>query len=242
MFRQKSLLLAVAVALTGCAAPLQHNDPFERSNRFMFKVNVQFDNYLLKPVAKGYLYVPSPVRQSVRNFLDNLASPVTLANDVFQLQGQRASTTALRFGINSTVGLFGLFDPSKRLGLEKHDEDFGQTMAAWGVPEGPYLFTPIYGPSSPREFSGWILDWTFDPMTHQDDWHLENAIGRYAIDGIDARAGALTVLDEIERSSVDFYATVRSLYKQNRASEIANGVTNIDDLPDLDEFDDLDDF
>ena len=123
MFRQKLLLLAVAVALTGCAAPSQHNDPFERSNRFMFKVNVQFDNYILKPVAKGYLYVPSPVRQSVRNFLDNLASPVTLANDIFQLQGQRASTTALRFGINSTVGLFGLFDPAKRLGLEKHDED-----------------------------------------------------------------------------------------------------------------------
>ena len=110
----------------------------------MFKVNVQFDNYILKPVAKGYLYVPSPVRQSVRNFLDNLASPVTLANDIFQLQGQRASTTALRFGINSTVGVFG-FLTAKRLGLEKHDEDFGQTMAVWGMPEG-YLFTPIYGP------------------------------------------------------------------------------------------------
>ncbi len=242
MFRQKFLIVAIALALSGCASSSQHNDPFERSNRFMFKVNVQFDNYILKPVAKGYRYVPSPVRQSVRNFLDNLASPVTLANDIFQLQGQRASTTALRFGINSTIGIFGLFDPAKGLELEKHNEDFGQTMAVWGLPEGPYLFTPIYGPSSPREFGGWIIDWAFDPMTHQDDWHLENAIGRYAVDGVDARAGALTVLDEIERSSVDFYATVRSLYQQNRASEIANGVTNIDDLPDLDEFDDLDDF
>ena len=126
MIRQKFLLLAVAFAVTSCAAPSQYNDPFERGNRFMFKVNVQFDNYLLKPVAKGYLYVPSPVRQSVRNFLDNLASPVTLANDIFQVQGRRASTTTLRFGINSTVGLFGLFDPAKSLGLEKHGEDFAK--------------------------------------------------------------------------------------------------------------------
>ena len=242
MFRQKFIIVAMALALSGCASTSQHNDPFERSNRFMFKVNVQLDNYIIKPVARGYLYVPSPVRQSVRNFLDSLASPVTLANDIFQLQGKRASTTALRFGINTTIGIGGLFYPAKRLGFEKHYEDFGQTMAVLGVPEGPYLFTPIYGPSSPREFGGWIFDWTFDPMTHQDDWHLENAIGRYAVDGVDARAGALTVLDEIERSSVDFYATVRSLYQQNRASEIANGVTNIDDLPDLDQFDDLDDF
>jgi phospholipid-binding lipoprotein MlaA len=186
--------------------------------------------------------LPSPVSRSVRNFLDNLASPVTLANDLLQLEGKRASTTALRLGINSTVGIFGLFDPAKRLGLEKHDEDFGQTMATWGVPEGPYLFTPIYGPSSPREFGGWIVGWGFDPMTYQDDWGLENAIGRYAIDGIDARADNISVLDEIERSSVDFYATVRSLYQQNRASEIVNGVTNIDDLPDIDALDDLDGF
>ncbi|MGB0698754.1 MAG: MlaA family lipoprotein, partial [Parvibaculales bacterium] len=81
MFRQKFFIIAMALALSGCASSSQHNDPFERSNRFMFKVNVQFDNYILKPVAKGYRYVPSPVRQSVRNFLDNLASPVTLAND-----------------------------------------------------------------------------------------------------------------------------------------------------------------
>lgn len=238
------LIASLAVFMSACAGSGEalNNDPFERSNRFMFKVNVELDNYIIKPVARGYRYVPSPVRRSVRNFLDNLASPVTLANDIFQLEGKRASTTALRFGINSTVGIFGLFDPAKHLGFEKHYEDFGQTMAVWGVPEGPYLFTPIYGPSSPREFSGWITDWAFDPMTYQDDWDLENAIGRYAVDGIDYRADALTTLDEIERSSVDFYATVRSLYQQNRASQIANGVTDIDDLPDLDEFDDLDDF
>ena len=242
---QKSLLIvAVAVSLSACAGSSEvlNNDPFERSNRFMFKVNVELDNYILKPVARGFLYVPSPVRRSLRNFLDNLASPVTLANDLFQLEGKRASTTALRLGINSTVGILGLFDPAKRLGLEKHYEDFGQTMAVWGAPEGPYLFTPIYGPSSPREFSGWIIDWTFDPLTHDDDWEAEDAIYRYAVDGIAFRADSLTLLDEIERSSVDFYATVRSLYQQNRASQIANGATNIDDLPDIDALDDLDDF
>jgi phospholipid-binding lipoprotein MlaA len=245
MFQKSLLIVAVALSLSGCAGTgpeSPDNDPFERANRFMFRVNVELDNYIIKPVSKGYLYVPSPVRRSVRNFLDNLASPVTLANDLLQLEGKRASTTALRLGINSTVGIFGLFDPAKRLGLEKHGEDFGQTMATWGVPEGPYLFTPIYGPSSPREFGGWIVGWGFDPMTYQDNWGLENAIGRYAIDGIDARAENISVLDEIERSSVDFYATVRSLYQQNRASEIVNGVTDIDDLPDIDALDDLDDF
>lgn len=244
MLNRALIVISLAVTLSACAGTgeVLNNDPLERSNRFMFKINVELDNYILKPVARGYLYIPSPVRRSVRNFFDNLAAPVTLANDIFQLEGKRAGTTALRFGINSTIGIFGLFDPAKRLGLEKHDEDFGQTMAVWGVPEGPYLFTPIYGPSSPREFGGWILDWSFDPMTHDDDWDLEKAIGRYAVDGIDFRADALTTLDEIERSSVDFYATVRSLYQQNRASEIANGVTDIDDLPDLDALDDLDDF
>lgn len=241
MYRQTLLIVTLAIGLAGCAGSgaALNNDPLERANRFMFKVNVQLDNYVLKPVAKGYRFIPSPVRRSVRNFLDNLASPVTLANDILQLEGKRASTTALRFGINSTVGIFGLFDPARRLCFEKHDEDFGQSMAIWGVPEGPYLFTPVYGPSSPREFGGWIVDWAFDPMTYQDDWNLTNAIGRYAVDGIDSRAEALTVLDEIERSSVDFYATVRSLYQQNRASEIANGETNIDDLPDIDDLDDF---
>lgn len=244
MLHRTLLIAALALTLSACAGrgEVLNNDPLERSNRFMFKVNVELDNYILKPVARGYRVIPSPVRRSVRNFLDNLASPVTLANDIMQGQGKRASTTALRFGINTTVGVFGLFDPAKHIGLEKHYEDFGQTMAVWGVPEGPYLFTPIYGPSSPREFGGWITDWAFDPLTHQDDWDLMDAIGRYAVDGIDFRADALTTLDEIERSSVDFYATVRSLYQQNRASQIANGVTDIDDLPDLDEFDDLDDF
>lgn len=244
MLRRILIASICAVSLSACAGTgeVANYDPFERQNRFMFKINVQLDNYIIKPVARGYRVVPSPVRRSVRNFLDNLASPVTLANDVLQGEGQRASTTALRFGINSTVGLLGLFDPAKSIGLEKHYEDFGQTMAVWGVAEGPYLFTPIYGPSSPREFGGWILDWTFDPMTFQDDWNLEKAIGRYAVDGIDFRADALTTLDEIELSSVDFYATVRSLYQQNRASQIANGKTDINDLPDIDELDELDDF
>jgi len=244
MIRRAFLISICALSLSACAGTgeVVNYDPLERQNRFMFKINVELDNYIIKPVARGYRTIPSPVRRSVRNFLDNLSSPVTLANDIMQLEGKRASNTALRLGINTTVGLFGLFDPAKHLGFEKHYEDFGQTMAVWGVAEGPYLFTPIYGPSSPREFSGWILDWAFDPMTFQDDWNLEKAIGRYAVDGIDFRADALTTLDEIERSSVDFYATVRSLYRQNRASQIANGKTDIDDLPDIDALDDLDDF
>jgi phospholipid-binding lipoprotein MlaA len=140
MFQKSLLIVTVAVSLSACAGTgpqSPDNDPFERTNRFMFRVNVELDNYIIKPVSKAYLYLPSPVSRSVRNFLDNLASPVTLANDLLQLEGKRASTTALRLGINSTVGIFGLFDPAKRLGLEKHDEDFGQTMATGACRKDP---------------------------------------------------------------------------------------------------------
>ncbi|MBT5158084.1 MAG: VacJ family lipoprotein [Rhodobiaceae bacterium] len=217
-------------------------DPYESFNRKMFAVEQTLDAYVLEPVAKGYLYVPQPVRRSFRNFLNNLISPVTLANDLFQGEMARASTTALRLGINTVVGIGGLFDPATRLGLERHEEDFGQTLATYGVKPGPYLYIPLLGPSPPRDLFGWGFDWLFDPVTYTGSDSLTGPIVRYTLDGVDARAANMGIIDEIERSSIDFYATVRSLYRQNRESEINNGVTNIDDLPDIDDLDDLDDF
>lgn len=238
-------LLLTAPLLAGCARPLpvdEANDPYEGFNRKMFSVEQTLDHYVVEPVAKGYLYVPSPARRGIRNVLNNLASPITLVNDTLQGQFARASNTALRFGINSSIGLGGLFDPATSLGFERHTEDFGQTLAVYGFEEGPYLYVPGLGPSPPRDLIGWTVDWAFDPWTYISDGDIAVAFGSYMLDGIDLRASNMGIIDEIERSSVDYYATVRSLYRQNRKSEIANGVTDIDELPDIDDLDDLDDF
>lgn len=238
-------ILFVAVTLSACAgrAPLDgDNDPYETFNRKMFAVEQTLDQYVVEPVAKGYLYVPQPVRRATRNVLNNLASPITLVNDALQGDMRRFGTTFLRFGINSTLGIVGIFDVARHFGLERHTEDFGQTLAVYGFEPGPYLYIPGLGPSPPRDLLGWGVDWAFDPVTYISDGDLGVAVGFFALDGIDARAANLGIIDEIERSSVDFYATVRSLYRQNRKSEIANGVTDLDDLPDIDALDDLDDF
>ena len=243
-FRFTISLCLTALTLSACAGNRMDtdNDPYEPFNRKMFAVEQALDHYIVEPVAKGYAVLPQPVRRSTRNFLNNLASPITLVGDVMQGELNRATTTALRLGINSTIGLAGLFDPAARMGFERHTEDFGQTLAVYGVPSGPYLYVPGLGPMPPRDLAGWTIDWAFDPWTYIADGDIGIAFGSYALDGIDSRATNLGIIDEIERSSVDFYATVRSLYRQNRRSEIVNGVTDINDLPDLDGLDELDDF
>ncbi len=215
------------------------NDPYERFNRNMFAVNLTLDRYVLKPAAQGYMYVPTPARRSIRHFLNNLASPVTLVNDALQGEWSRAGTTTARFGINTILGIFGLFDPATRFGFVRHTEDFGQTLAGYGVNEGPYLFIPVLGSAPPRDLFGFGVDHFFDPITYIDDIKTPEKVARFVVNGVDRRAGALEILDEIERSSVDFYASIRSMYRQNRVSEIANGVTDVEDLPDIDDPDDF---
>ena len=237
--------LLMAFAVTACASSNrvdtgfdETNDPIEGFNRQMFAVNMTLDRYVLRPVAKGYLYVPEPARISVRNFLDNLSSPVTLANDSLQGEWARASVTSARLVINSTLGVLGFFDPASRWGFEKHSEDFGQTLGSYGVGAGPYIYLPILGPSPPRDFFGFGVDSAIDPITHIFDDEPEKAVGVFVVKGIDSRATNMNIIDEIERTSVDYYASVRSLYRQNRESEIANGETNLDALPDIDDLDD----
>ena len=234
-----------SLALSACGGSIDKsgsldnaNDPFEGFNRTMFSVNMTLDDYVLEPVAKGYLIVPEPVRISLRRFLDNLSSPVILANDALQGEWARARNTASRLGINTTLGLFGFFDPASRYGFEPHSEDFGQTLGAYGAGEGPYVYLPILGPSPPRDLFGTVVDTAFDPVTHILDDGISGPVLVFAFKGIDSRATNMGLIDEIERSSVDYYASVRSLYRQNRTSEIANGKTNFDDLPDIDDLDD----
>ncbi len=245
MFRRCALVAAAAFLLATPAAAQEDdvNDPLEEFNRAMFGIHNGIDKVVLVPVARTYrTVIPEPGRQSVRNFLRNLSSPVILANDVLQGEPERAGTTLARFGINTTVGVLGLFDPASQMGFVRHHEDFGQTLAVHGVTEGPYLFLPVFGPSPPRDLVGRGVDMVLDPVTWigGDDFQYFK-YGRTIVNVVDLRARNLETLDEIERTSIDYYAAVRSVYRQSRDGAIRNGEFDFEDLPDLED-DFADDF
>lgn len=204
----------------------ENHDPYEATNRKIFAFNLSIDRTFLRPTAERYqTYVPEPVRDGVHNVLDNLNSPVVFANDVLQGEGTRAWQTARRTVVNSTLGLGGLIDVASRMGWEGHEEDFGQTLGVWGVGEGPYLMLPLLGPSNPRDAFGQGADVALDPTTWvRIKQHIWWMAGRKYLTILDTRARNLEALDDIERDSLDFYATVRSVYRQHRASEIRNGI------------------
>ena len=212
------------------------NDPLEVPNRMFFAFNEALDFAIIRPIAVTYNFVvPRGVRNSVRNFLRNLRTPVTLANDLLQGDLDRAGTTAARFFINSTLGILGLFDFATLEGYEYHDEDIGQTLGTYGAGEGFYLVLPLLGPSSLRDGTGRIVDIFFDPLTYIAP--TETALGRAALTGLDFRSRNIEELDDLKSDSVDFYARIRSLYRQNRESEINNGAPS-SEQPDFSEIPD----
>lgn len=198
------------------------SDPIENVNRGTFEFNRGLDSALLKPVAEGYrAVVPEFGRQRVRNVLDNLKSPVVFVNDVLQAKPDRAAVTLGRFIVNSSVGLAGIFDVAAGAGYEGHDEDFGQTLAVWGVEEGPYLMIPMLGPSSARDGIGMLVDALLDPFNYI--FPVAGSVTRAGVAGVGRREEVLDSLDDVERTSIDFYAAIRSLYRQQRADEIRDG-------------------
>ncbi len=204
----------------------EENDPLELFNRFVFSFNLALDTFIFKPGAATYRFLlPVEVRDSVRNALRNLSTPVILANDLLQGELERAETTLVRFFLNSTVGLLGLFDVAADWGYPYHDEDFGQTLAVHGVGEGFYLVLPIFGPSNPRDGIGRLVDTFLDPLTYvaQANDAEEYLVARTVIAGIDLRSRNIEALEDLKRDSIDFYARIRSLYRQKRANQINNG-------------------
>lgn len=228
----------LALGLAGCAGSTNsvatgENDPYEATNRQMFALNQKMDKYFAKPIAVAYTkVVPDPARDGIHNFLVNLNLPVTFANDVLQGEAHRAVDTVGRFVVNSTIGIGGLIDVAQKTGIPEHTSDFGETLAVYGVKEGPYLVLPVLGPSNPRDAFGYGVDIALDPGT----WITFRSsrffmLGRTAAGIIDERAENLDTLDQLERSSVDLYATLRSLYRQHRQAEINHGKPNIENLP-----------
>jgi len=240
LLRRAVLVLGVSLALAACATAPENdpealaeyqklNDPVEPTNRAIFEFNLGLDRIILKPVTGAYRAVfPRPVRDGVHNFLQNLRAPVIFANDLLQGEPGRAATTFGRFVVNTTLGVAGFGDPAEALGMAQHDEDFGQTLAVWGVGEGPYVMLPVFGPSNPREVTGRVVDFFIDPInwwaqSSDADWAEWVPIARAVITGIDTRDQLWDVLDDLERTSIDFYAAIRSLYRQRRMDEIRNG-------------------
>ena len=230
-FRIRTLgSILCVLLLAACATPPagdesvydEINDPFEPMNRAIFSFNQFVDGLLFKPLALLYRdLLPPEVQQGIGGVLETLRTPVTLANDLMQGDIGRAGETVGRFAINATAGIGGFFDVAAEFGLEGHREDFGQTLAVWGSGEGMYLMLPLFGPSNPRDAIGLGIDTFLDPLTYFAE--TKYLMTRTGVRGIDERASVVDTLDEIERTSIDFYATMRSLYRQHRADVIRNG-------------------
>lgn len=234
-FAASLLVLAMAA---GCATPPpdsdpeavaeweQVNDPIEPFNRAMFDFNDTLDTYAIRPVAEGYrTYVPEFPRERIHDFLSYLHSPLIFVNDVLQGESDRAVQTFFRAAFNTTFGLLGLIDFASAAGIPAHEEDFGQTLAVWGIGEGPYLVLPLLGPSNPRDAFGLAVESYADPIsiTLGNIHYGDVGWGRTALDGLDRRTAMIEPLDDVKRTSLDYYASLRSLYRQHRAAEIANG-------------------
>jgi phospholipid-binding lipoprotein MlaA len=238
----KGLVLGLgALALAGCAtAPpspeaLAANDPYEQTNRDTLKLNGKIDRYFVIPtVGLYFILVPEGGRRGVHNFLGNLSLPTIFVNDMLQGEVSRAGQSMWRLVLNSTIGLGGFLDPASKIGIPGHGEDFGQTLAVWGVGEGPYLVLPFLGPSNPRDATGMAVDAVIDPTNRiHFKQHIWWSAGREYFTLLDLRAQTYQAIQGIQRGSVDYYSSLRSLYRQLRNDQIRNGRKDKEDLPDF---------
>ncbi len=214
------------------------NDPWEGANRKFFALGLTLDRNIGQPLARGYRRGLKPeVRTAIRNVVRNLREPITFGNDLFQADFGKAGVALGRLVINSTLGIGGLYDPAQEFGLPRHQEDFGQTLAVWGVGEGPYLFVPVLGPYPPRDVAGFAVDIVMNPLFWVNtNWAQGLQAGRFVMDNIDTRERTLETVQQLEETSLDYYAAVRNLYRQTRNFAIRDGEPEFEDLPDFDEF------
>jgi phospholipid-binding lipoprotein MlaA len=242
----------LVVALWAAPAPAQEdqNDPLEPVNRAVFQVNRVLDGLILEPAARMYrMATPQFVRTGVSNFLANLRTPIVFINDLLQGEPHRAELTLGRFMFNTIMGVGGFVDVGGMLGMpERHSEDFGQTLAVYGVGSGPYLMLPLLGPSNARDTVGQVADLAFDPLTLFGAVDVgiflvpsEVGLARTGAEALSFREQNIENIDELRRSSIDEYAAVRTLYGQFRASEIRNGApAELDDIYDEELYEDPD--
>ena len=239
--RLKILLGVIAISLVVCSPQLladekyTANECFEKFSRGTLKFNQGLDKAIFKPIAKGYRALPVHIRSGTSNFVSNLRSLLTLSNNVLQGDLKGAGNTAGRFAINTTVGILGVFDPASKMGFEKKSrEDFGQTLGVWGADSGCYFVLPILGPTTTRDTVGLVGNVFIDPvyqLTHNSETDIvvgnenlseHNYYYYKGTDAVDFRSKNIESIDSLEKNSIDFYASVKSLYLQNRAQKISN--------------------
>ena len=205
------------------------NDPFEETNRRVFEFNNDLDELLFKPVARGWRKIPEFPRENLSNLAETASAPLDIANSILQLDGESVRLTLSRFFINVMFGLGGMYDVASRPefgSIEKRNEDFGQTLATWGFDDGPYVVLPIFGPSNLRDTIGKGIDTIFNPLTiayRMNDIGFEARLPQPVVSGASTREKYLDYIEEIEENSLDFYATMKSLYNQKRIQDISNG-------------------
>jgi phospholipid-binding lipoprotein MlaA len=232
----KTLVRAAAGALllalhTGCATTNMGTpgDPLERMNRATYRFNDSLDRHVMKPVAKGYVkHVPSLVRTGIDNFLENLAFPTTIVNDLLQLKIKDTLVDLGRFTVNSTLGIGGILNPANAFGIPKNDEDFGQTLGRWGVPSGPYVVLPFLGPSTLRDAPSWYVDAQTDLRITLD----LDATTEWSLVGVSLvnRRAELLPYDASFDSAYDRYAFIRNAWLQRREYQVKDGAVE-DDIP-----------
>ena len=214
---------AARVAEQGGRLPEAIKDPLEGFNRVVYAVNDVIDIFVFRPLAALYGFVtPAPVKASMRNIFANVNEPVVFTNQVLQLDLRGAGTTVGRFAINSTVGVAGVFDVADSVGFAPETADFGQTLYSYGAGAGPYLVLPLLGPSTLRDGVGVGVDGFFQPLHYILDTGTNIAIT--AVDGVTTREELIPVLEDLRRTSVDYYAAMRAAYYQDRAVELGGGV------------------
>jgi phospholipid-binding lipoprotein MlaA len=239
-------LALLAGLLAGCAsqgpAGSDPSDPFEASNRAVLEFNTSLDENIIRPAAEAYRdTVPAPMRTALRNFLRNLNEPVVLANNLLQGRMLDAGHTLMRFYINSTAGGLGLFDVATASGIERRTGDFGQTLHSWGVPDGPFLMLPLFGPTTVRDAVGDGVDALASPVglvtgaTTSAALSQMLGVGRGALGGLDLRAENIETLDALRSESLDYYARLRSVVRQRRNAELGRSNVEGEGLSTLDD-------
>ena len=234
-----TLAAAAVLALSGCATTgttttVDPNDPWEPANRTTYVINDTLDQAVLKPVSDLYLKLPDGVRKSVRNFFDNAAYPGTALNQLLQGKFKLAMEDSVRFVLNSTLGVAGLFDVSSGLGLERHEEDFGQTLAVWGMGDGNFINYPLFGPNSVRDTPGLVTGAMTNVLTYTPLFPLT------VLEIVDTRANLDRAIELRDESAVDPYIFTREAYRQRRNYLVHDGDPPLDDFDEFDEDEDED--
>lgn len=229
----KTIFTALVMILCGCASnqvadEQEIYDPFEPVNRAIYGFNEVADKYVARPIAKGYQFItPSIVRTGVTNFFDNLSYPVDIINAVLQGKFKQAGLDTSRFVINTTVGVLGIMDPATGAGLAKNDEDFGQTLGVWGVPQGPYLMVPFFGPRTLRSGAGNLADLYVNPQLRIFSSSVQTKVNIFWL--VHQRSKLIGIDEEVQRA-FDKYAFVRDAYLQNREFLLYDGNPPLDDF------------